>query len=89
MACDAGVNGNTYSIATFKKEFDFTGESLARIKAYAKSFKAQINALNQQRAADAVLRGDEAYSVNGGACGGNELTGPSGCINWDKDELPL
>lgn len=41
---------NTYSVATFKKIADFTGEDLARVKAYATGFREQIKAMLQARA---------------------------------------
>ena len=42
---------NDYSVATFSKLYDFTGEELAQIKAYALSFKEQIHLMLQERAA--------------------------------------
>ncbi len=39
-----------YSIATFRRLRDFTGEELANIKAYAESFKAQMKLTLSQRA---------------------------------------
>ena len=44
---------NTYSVATFRKIADFTGEDIAKIKQYASSFRDQIRLMNQQRAAEA------------------------------------
>ena len=41
---------NDYSVATFKKLYDFEGEDLAQIRAYANSFKEQIKLSLQQRA---------------------------------------
>ncbi len=38
-----------YSVATFRRLYDFHGEELAKVRAYANNFKAQILALNQQR----------------------------------------
>jgi len=52
-----------YSVATFRKILDFTGEKLAQAKSYSKGFKEQINAINQQRAAEAASRSDDAYDV--------------------------
>jgi len=45
-----------YSVATFKKLHDFSGEQLAQSKAYSEGFKAQIKLINQRRAADAIDR---------------------------------
>lgn len=39
-----------YSVATFRRLRDFTGEELANIKAYAESFKAQMKLTLSQRA---------------------------------------
>ena len=83
-------NGNTYSVATFKKLFDFTGEQLAQISNYAKGFKAQINAFNQQRVIEAANRGDDMYDNYNGSDG--ERVGvsvPGAIINGDEDDLPL
>ena len=41
-----------YSVATFKRLYDFTGEELAQIRAYANSFKEQIELILTQRAED-------------------------------------
>lgn len=40
---------NDYSVATFRRLYDFSGEQLAQIKAYADGFKEQIKATLQQR----------------------------------------
>jgi hypothetical protein len=74
-------NGNTYSVATFKKLFDFSGEQLAKVKAYAEGFKNTIKAMNHHRAADAINRADDADSYNG-------VSAPNGVINGDAEELP-
>ena len=41
---------NLYSIATFRKLYDFTGEQLAQIKAYTMDFRTQIKEMLKQRA---------------------------------------
>lgn len=62
---------NVYSVATFKKLFDFEGEQLAQVKAIADSFKEEIKYLLQQRAVEDANRqndglGDvDAYEVTG------------------------
>ena len=38
-----------YSVATFQKLYDFSGEELARVRTYVDSFKAQVKALLEQR----------------------------------------
>ena len=40
---------NTYSVATFKKVCDFTGEELAKVKAYATGFREQIKGMLVER----------------------------------------
>ncbi|MCM1214954.1 MAG: hypothetical protein NC331_06545 [Lachnospiraceae bacterium] len=40
-----------YSVATFRRLYDFSGEDLAQIRTYADSFKEQIRMMLQQRAA--------------------------------------
>ena len=87
-------NGNTYSIATFKKVSDFTGEQLSQAKAYSEGFRAQIKAINQQRAADAASRSDDVYSdydSGNGICGDGDsflITSPGARLNGEKEELP-
>lgn len=41
---------NDYSVATFRRLYDFEGEELAQIRAYANSFKEQIKLILQERA---------------------------------------
>lgn len=44
------VNGsNEYSVATFSRLYDFEGEQLAQIRAYANNFKEQIQQMLSQR----------------------------------------
>ncbi len=40
---------DAYSVATFRRVYDFEGPELAQIRSYAGNFKTQILALNQQR----------------------------------------
>lgn len=42
---------NDYSVATFRRLYDFEGEELAQIRSYANSFKEQVKLMLQQRAA--------------------------------------
>lgn len=45
-------NGSSpYSIASFRKVANITGEQLAQVKQYADSFREQVRLMNQQRAA--------------------------------------
>jgi len=80
---------NTYSIAAFKKLYDFTGEQLAQAKAYSDGFKAQIKAINQQRAAESGNRSDDGYEDNSNIYSKNgEFEISTGTINGDREELP-
>lgn len=47
----ANNGGNDYSVATFRRLFDFEGEALEQIRSYANSFKGQVKLMLQQRAA--------------------------------------
>lgn len=83
------INGkDAYSVALFRRLYDFQGEDLAKVRAYANNFKAQILALNQQRTqtneqqyedvceiptADALPMGDDDEPF---------------VINGDRDPLP-
>ncbi len=40
-----------YSVAVFKRLYDFTGEELAKIRAYSDSFKEQVKLILEQQAA--------------------------------------
>lgn len=79
---------NTYSIATFKKLYDFSGEKLSQSKAYSESFKAQIKTLNQMRAAagnrsyDGYEEGSHIYSENG------KFDISSDTIDGEREDLP-
>ncbi len=41
-----------YSVATFKRVYDFTGDELAKVRAYADSFKEQVKLILDQRMAE-------------------------------------
>lgn len=56
---------NIYSVATFDKLFDFTGEQLSQVKAVAATFREQIKMMLQQRAADAEDRREEELGSEG------------------------
>ena len=84
-----------YSVVTFRKLYDFTGEQLAHIKAYASGFKAQIKMILHTRAAETLNRveHDVPYQAapSYGTVFGNGDTrfGTGDIINGDKDDLPL
>ena len=87
---------NVYSVATFQKVGDFSGEQLAQIKEYATIFRTQINEMRQQRALEAENRSEAdgipdaqpryQTSENGG---GYEVVPTPTVINGDDDDLPL
>lgn len=84
-------NGNLYSVATFKKLYDFSGEKLAQVKACADSFREQIKVLLQQRAADTEVRCEDALSVDDSYVmqdTGDGFCITSGTIDGDREVLP-
>ena len=85
---------NTYSVATFKKLYDFTGEDLAKIKAYALGFREQIKNLNQMRTAEAMTRSDaepfyEDVPFSSTENGTHFEISSNDVLDGDKDELPI
>ncbi len=84
---------NTYSVATFRKLYDFTGEQLAQVKAYAEGFKEQIKIMLQQRAEDATNRPDEGFEeCEGYMVSGDDssfvISTPDTEIDGDREALP-
>jgi hypothetical protein len=84
-----------YSVATFKKLHDFTGEQLAQIKLYADEFRSQIKAMLLQRAADAESRPDSLMEVDGdgfndayGEADGKFSVSSRSYIDGDREALP-
>ncbi len=79
-----------YSVATFKKIGDFSGEKLMEVKAYADDFRSQIKLILQQRAADAEFRQEDNYVESGYAVNdtaqGFSITAST--INGDREQLP-
>ena len=81
-----------YSVATFRRLYDFTGEELAQIKAYAESFKEQLKLMLRQRekAAESThgdiceYDGDDAVTAHGD--GTFSLPASTGV---NTDELPM
>lgn len=81
-----------YSIATFKRLYDFTGEELARIRAYANSFTEQIEMILAQRIANIETEADSGVEMERPArvMPSNEGHFEVGAeINGDEDGLPL
>ncbi len=91
---EANNNGKEkYSVAVFRRLYDFEGEELRMVRDYALNFKAQINAINQQRILAAQTQGDDILEVEDGEGLplGKDL--PMGgelpfVLNGDKDALP-
>ena len=85
---------NTYSVATFKKIYDFSGEELATIKAYALKFREQIKSINQMRANEAMNRTDadtfyEDIPFSSTGDGTHFEISSNDVLDGDKDTLPL
>ena len=83
-----------YSVATFKKLYDFTGEELGQIRSYSLSFREQIKQLNQKRAEEAMNRSDaemlyEEGSYNSTGDGTHFEISSNDTLDGDKDALPL
>ena len=82
---------NDYSVATFRRLYDFTGEELAQIRAYADTFKEQVKGIQQQRAAATeALRDDGcdylAADTLSGETGANFIITPA--IDGEREALP-
>lgn len=81
---------NLYSVATFKKLFDFTGEKLAEAIQCANGFREQIKLYNQQRAAnnedrqDEEISSDEHYVMHDDG----DSFSINNVIDGDRDDLP-
>lgn len=58
-------NGNLYSVATFRKLYDFTGEELAQIKAFATNFRQQARAMLEERAKALQEQMDDGCDYDG------------------------
>ena len=85
---------NTYSVATFKKVYDFVGEELAAIRTYALNFREQIKNMNQMRANEAMNRTDadtfyEDVPFSSTGDGTHFEISSNDVLDGDKDTLPL
>jgi hypothetical protein len=83
-----------YSVATFKKLYDFSGEQLMQAKAYADGFREQAKEMLKRRAEDAENRdgADDVYeSMPDYKTSGDDehfcITGGD-VIDGERDELP-
>lgn len=76
--------GNVYSVATFRKVADFTGEELARIRTYTAAFRQQAKAMLEERVKAMQSQQDDGCDYDGfGPEGGAKVGAAVG------EELPL
>ena len=81
-----------YSVATFKRLYDFTGEQLAQIRAYANGFKDQIELILAQRTENIEAETGSGAEMERPARVMPENSGHFEVgteLNGDRDELPL
>lgn len=80
-----------YSVATFRKVYDFAGEELAQIRAYADSFKEQAKLMLEQRAENMEAESGSGVVMERPArvMPDNENHFEVGAIDGDRDGLPL
>lgn len=84
---------NDYSVAVFRRVYDFEGEKLAEVRRYADSFKQQIRLLLEQRAAASETRhediceyGTGGYASPAGSTGNGTPAGQ--LLDGGHDALP-
>lgn len=68
-----------YSVATFRRLYDFTGEELAKIRAYANGFKEQVK----------LLLGQRAESIEAEAGSGVEIERPVRVMPNNEDHFEV
>ena len=88
----ADNGANIYSVAAFKKLYDFTGEELMQIKTIAGTLREQIKMMLQQRAADTENRCEEEMEVNDYQVvenGGDAFCITANDLDGDREALPL
>lgn len=80
-----------YSVATFRRVADFSGEKLQQVKAYAANFKDQLKLIMEQREKAAEEQYDDVCEIGSG----NELPLSTGdsftitpTIDGERDALP-
>lgn len=87
----ANNGSNDYSVATFRRLYDFTGEQLAQIKAYSDSFREQVKLALQQRAAATEDQFDDGCDYSGYDQPAKETDGHFSIaqqIDGDREDLP-
>lgn len=82
-------NGNDYSVATFRRLADFSGEQLKQITAYSLGFRDQLRAMNAQRAIVQQELLESECKVEGDVTPAED--GTSFCVTStvDGDKMPL
>ena len=80
-----------YSVATFRRIADFSGEKLLQVKAYANNFKDQLKLIMEQRAKAAEDQHEDLCEIGGDkvlplASGENFTITPT--IDGERDALP-
>ena len=80
-----------YSVATFRKLYDFTGDELARVRAYANSFQEQIELILAQRIKDIETNVGNGVEIERPVrvMPNNEGHFEVGTINGGREELPM
>ena len=81
-----------YSVATFKRLYDFTGEELSRVRAYADSFKEQVKMILEQRMADRETNAGSDIEVShpprSMPDNAEHFSVGAGVVNGEREELP-
>lgn len=77
-----------YSVAVFKKLYDFTGEDLVKIRAYADSFREQAKVMLTQRAELAATDNAEMASLSTQLPDNDEHFDLSSVVNAEREALP-
>lgn len=83
-------NGFTYSVATFQRLYDFSGEELNSIRAYANGFREQAKAMLHQRAELNKAAADNAIEMDSTPLQlpDNDTHFAAGVIDGERERLP-
>ena len=85
------TNGaHDYSVAVFRKLYDFTGEQLAAVRTLSAGFKEQIKSMNEQRALTHANNAEDIceYQDNAPVLPDNDAHFMPSIIDGERDELP-
>ena len=79
-----------YSVATFRRVADFSGEKLQQVKAYASNFKDQLKVIMEQRAKAALDQHDDLCEIGGEGLplGSGDTFSITPTIDGERDALP-